>query len=53
MYLRIGSSESTGATSPNSDLKGAPKRLRAVGELSSAISLLTCSAINSRFKSTL
>lgn len=47
----MGRSESTGATSPNSDLNGAPKRRRAVGEFSSAISLRTWWAISSRLRS--
>lgn len=47
----MGRSESTGATSPNSDLNGAPNRRRAVGELSSAISLRTWRAISSRLRS--
>jgi len=51
MYLRIGSSESRGETSPKSDLKGAPKRCNAVGEFSSVISYLTCWDMSSRFRS--
>lgn len=51
MYRRTGSSESRGDTSPNSDLNGAPNLRRAVGELSSAISSLTCSARSSRLRS--
>jgi hypothetical protein len=51
MYRSIGSSESTGDTSPNSDLNGAPNRCRAVGELSSDISHLTCSDTSSRLRS--
>lgn len=51
MYRRMGSSESSGDTSPYSDLNGAPNRRRAVGELSSEISHLTCSDISSRFRS--
>ncbi len=51
MYLRMGNSESSGDTSPKSDLKGAPNRRSAVGELSSEISHLTCSEMSSRFKS--
>ena len=51
MYLRMGNSESSGETSPKSDLKGAPNRRSAVGELSSEISHLTCSEMSSRFKS--
>jgi hypothetical protein len=47
----MGSSESRGETSPTSDLKGAPKRFRAVGELSSDTSYLTCSAMSSRLRS--
>ncbi len=47
----MGSSESNGETSPNSDLKGAPNRRSAVGELSSDISHLTCSATSSRLRS--
>lgn len=47
----MGRSESTGAISPNSDLNGAPNRRKAVGEFSSAISLLTCRLISSRFRS--
>lgn len=52
MYLRIGSSLSTGATSPRGDWKGAPKRCSAVGELSSVISNLTWLPISSRLRST-
>ena len=47
----MGSSESSGETSPCSDLKGAPKRRRAVGVLSSLISHLTCSETSSRLRS--
>lgn len=52
MYLRIGSSESSGATSPRSDLNGAPKRCRAVGEANSEISHLTCWEMSSLLRST-
>lgn len=51
MYRKIGSSESRGETSPNGDLKGAPNRRSAVGELSSLISHLVCWEMSSRFKS--
>jgi hypothetical protein len=51
MYRRMGSSESSGDTSPNSDLKGAPNRRSAVVELSSLISHFTCSEMSSRFRS--
>lgn len=51
MYLRIGRSESSGLTSPNSDLKGAPNLCSAVGELSSVISNLTCWDRSSRLRS--
>ena len=42
MKRNSGSSESSGATSPASERKGAPKRLRAVGEDSSEISNCVC-----------
>lgn len=51
MYLRIGSSESKGDTSPRSDLNGAPNLCNAVGEFNSVISNFTCCEINSRFRS--
>ena len=51
MYRRRGSSESSGATSPASDLKGAPKRLRAVGVFSSDISYFVCCDMSSRLRS--
>lgn len=51
MNRRIGNSESYGVTSPRSDLKGAPNRRRAVGELSSLISQRTCSEMSSLFRS--
>ena len=51
IYRRIGSSESSGEISPRSDLKGAPKRRSAVGELSSEISHFTCSETSSRLRS--
>lgn len=51
MYLSKGSSESSGSTSPASDLKGAPNLCNAVGDASSQISHSVCCAINSRFKS--
>ena len=51
MYRKIGRSLSNGDTSPKSLLKGAPKRWRAVGELSSVISNFTCWEMSSRFKS--
>lgn len=51
MYRKMGSSESSGDTSPYSDLKGAPNRRNAVGELSSAISHFTCSETSSRLRS--
>ena len=47
----MGNSESTGATSPISDLKGAPNRRRAVGDASSVISYWTCLLISSRLRS--
>lgn len=47
----MGNSDSWGETSPRSDRKGAPNRWRAVGELSSLISQLTCSAMSSRLRS--
>ena len=47
----MGRSESIGATSPKSDLNGAPKRWRAVGEDSSDISYLTCWEMSSRLRS--
>lgn len=51
MNRSIGNSESTGATSPKSDLKGAPKRRRAVGWASSAISRRIWVLSNSRLRS--
>lgn len=51
MNRSIGNSESYGVTSPRSDLKGAPNRRRAVGELSSLISQRTCSEMSSLFRS--
>lgn len=51
MKRNIGNSESTGATSPNSDLKGAPKRWRAVGWASSTISRRTWALRSSRLRS--
>lgn len=51
MYLRRGSSESSGATSPASERNGAPKRCRAVGVLSSPISYLVCCEMSSRLRS--
>jgi len=53
MNRSIGKSESIGDTSPRSDLNGAPKRRRAVGELNSEISYLTSCDMRSRLRSTL
>ena len=52
MYRSKGKSESTGAISPNSDLKGAPNLWRAVVDASSDISYFTCCDKSSRFRST-
>lgn len=51
IYLSNGSSESSGSTSPASDLKGAPNLCNAVGEASSEISHSVCCVISSRFRS--
>ena len=46
-----GSSESSGATSPASEWKGAPKRLRAVGDESSEISYFVWREMSPRLRS--
>lgn len=51
MYLNSGKSESTGATSPYSDLNGAPNLCKAVVEASSDISYTACCEMSSLFKS--